>query len=126
MRSSQASSRLHLDRCHVPDPDLWTRFRGLIQTPAQAGLNINYGLPVIVLLPLVAAAKIFYWHATVFLVVNIVAIVFLSEAISISSEELEEHLGELQGALLSATFGNTVELTVSDVISGSYIYWITR
>ncbi|KAJ6069192.1 hypothetical protein N7499_011079 [Penicillium canescens] len=75
--------------------------------PAQAGLNINYGLPVMVLLPLAAAAKIFYWHALVVLVVNIVAIVFLSEAISISSEELEEHLGELQGALLSATFGNT-------------------
>ncbi|KAJ6182758.1 hypothetical protein N7485_001400 [Penicillium canescens] len=108
MRSSQTSSRLHLDHCHVPDPDLWTRFRGLIQMPAQAGLNINYGLPVMVLLPLAAAAKIFYWHALVVLVVNIVAIVFLSEAISISSEELEEHLGELQGALLSATFGNTV------------------
>ncbi|KAJ6062214.1 uncharacterized protein N7446_006334 [Penicillium canescens] len=75
--------------------------------PAQAGLNINYGLPVMVLLPLAAAAKIFHWHASVVLVVNIVAIVFLSEAISISSEELEEHLGELQGALLSATFGNT-------------------
>ncbi|OQD90514.1 hypothetical protein PENANT_c001G05078 [Penicillium antarcticum] len=79
--------------------------------PAQAGLNINYGLPVMVLLPLAAAAKIFDWHATIVLVVNIVAIIFLSEAISISSEELEEHLGELQGALLSATFGNTVELT---------------
>jgi Ca2+:H+ antiporter len=110
----QPSSRLHLDDCHVSDPDPWTRLKGLVDMPAQ-GLNINYGLPVMVLLPLAAAAKIFHWHATIVLVVNIVAIIFLSEAISISSEELEEHLGELQGALLSATFGNTVELTVSDI-----------
>ncbi|KAJ5770417.1 uncharacterized protein N7511_002468 [Penicillium nucicola] len=112
MHLSQTSSRLHMADCHVPDPDPWTRFQALINMPLQTRLHINYGLPVMVLLPLAAAAKIFNWHATIVLVVNIAAIVFLSEAISISSEELEEYLGELQGALLSATFGNTVELTM--------------
>ena len=84
--------------------------------PSQTGLkelNINHGWPVMVLLPLAGLAKIFHWNAVIVLVVNIVAIIFLSEAISISSDALAEHLGELQGALLSATFGNTVELTVS-------------
>lgn len=69
-----------------------------------------------ILLPLAGAAKLFHWNETIVLVVNIVAIIFLSEAISVSSDELAEYLGELQGALLSATFGNTVELTVSDCI----------
>ncbi|KAJ5347886.1 uncharacterized protein N7506_001139 [Penicillium brevicompactum] len=78
--------------------------------PTQ-GLNFSPSLPVMMLLPVAGAAKLFHWNATIVLVVNIVAIVFLSESISVSSDELAEHLGELQGALLSATFGNTVELT---------------
>lgn len=81
--------------------------------PTQ-GLNFSPSLPVMMLLPVAGAAKLFNWNATIVLVVNIVAIVFLSESISVSSDELAEHLGELQGALLSATFGNTVELTVRD------------
>lgn len=93
-------------------PDLGTRIQAWINTPTQ-GLNISPGLPVMALLPLAGAAKLFHWDAVIVLVVNIVAIIFLSEAISVSSDELAEHLGELQGALLSATFGNTVELTVS-------------
>jgi Ca2+:H+ antiporter len=83
--------------------------------PSQTGLkelNIGLGWPVMVLLLLAGAAKIFHWNPIIVLVVNIVATIFLSEAISISSDELAAHLGELQGALLSATFGNTVELTV--------------
>ncbi|KAJ5782640.1 hypothetical protein N7457_004414 [Penicillium paradoxum] len=82
--------------------------------PAQGGLNTmntRHGWMVMVLLPLAGVAKIFNWHSTIVLVVNISAIISLSEMISISSEELAAHLGELQGALLSATFGNTVELT---------------
>lgn len=89
--------------------------------PAQ-GLNISPSLPVMMLLPLAGAAKLFHWNATIILVVNIVAIILLSEAISVSADELAEHLGELQGALLSATFGNTVELTVSFHTSKSRLH----
>lgn len=98
------------------DIDPWTQIQRFFKMPSQTGLkelNINHGWPVMVLLPLAGLAKIFHWNPIIVLVVNIVAIIFLSEAISISSDELAEHLGELQGALLSATFGNTVELTVS-------------
>ncbi|CRL21528.1 Sodium/calcium exchanger membrane region [Penicillium camemberti] len=96
------------------DIDPWTQIQRFFKMPSQTGLkelNINHGWPVMVLLPLAGLAKIFHWNPIIVLVVNIVAIIFLSEAISISSDELAEHLGELQGALLSATFGNTVELT---------------
>ncbi|KAJ9489965.1 hypothetical protein VN97_g3303 [Penicillium thymicola] len=96
------------------DIDPWTQIQNLFKMPSQTGLKelkINHGWPVMILLPLAGLAKIFHWNSIIVLVVNIVAIIFLSEAISISSDELAEHLGELQGALLSATFGNTVELT---------------
>lgn len=105
-------------RQQIQDADLdpWTRIQRFFKMPSQTGLkelNVNHGWPMMVLLPLAGLAKIFHWNPTIVLVVNIVAIIFLSEAISISSDELAAHLGELQGALLSATFGNTVELTVS-------------
>ncbi|CAG8228196.1 unnamed protein product [Penicillium salamii] len=101
--------RIH---CREPrhNPDVGTRIQEWFNKPAQ-GLNFSPGLPVMMLLPLAGAAKLFHWNAAIVLVVNIVAIIFLSESISVSSDELAEHLGELQGALLSATFGNTVELT---------------
>ncbi|OQE33055.1 hypothetical protein PENFLA_c001G08003 [Penicillium flavigenum] len=108
------SSRQHQQEVHDEDIDPWTRIQRFFKMPSQTGLkelNINYGWPVMVLLPLAGLAKIFHWNPTIVLVVNIVAIIFLSESISISSDELAAHLGELQGALLSATFGNTVELT---------------
>lgn len=110
------SSHRRQQEIHDDDIDPWTRIQRLFKMPSQTGLNklnINHGWPVMVLLPLAGLAKIFHWNPTIVLVVNIAAIIFLSESISISSDELAEHLGELQGALLSATFGNTVELTVS-------------
>ncbi|OQE94455.1 hypothetical protein PENNAL_c0004G11061 [Penicillium nalgiovense] len=108
------SSHRRQQEIHDDDIDPWTRIQRLFKMPSQTGLNklnINHGWPVMVLLPLAGLAKIFHWNPTIVLVVNIAAIIFLSESISISSDELAEHLGELQGALLSATFGNTVELT---------------
>lgn len=116
--SCGAESSRHQRQQQIQDADIdpWTRIQSFFKMPSQTGLNqlnINYGWPVMVLLPLAGLAKIFHWNPTIVLVVNIVAIIFLSEAISISSDELSAHLGELQGALLSATFGNTVELTVS-------------
>ncbi|KAJ5250186.1 hypothetical protein N7489_000596 [Penicillium chrysogenum] len=108
------SSHHYQQEIHGEDIDPWTRIQSFFKMPSQTGLkelNINHGWPVMVLLPLAGLAKIFHWNPTIVLVVNIVAIIFLSESISISSDELAAHLGELQGALLSATFGNTVELT---------------
>ncbi|CAG7945866.1 unnamed protein product [Penicillium nalgiovense] len=108
------SSHRRQQEIHDDGIDPWTRIQRLFKMPSQTGLNklnINHGWPVMVLLPLAGLAKIFHWSPTIVLVVNIAAIIFLSESISISSDELAEHLGELQGALLSATFGNTVELT---------------
>jgi Ca2+:H+ antiporter len=118
------SSHHYQQEIHGEDIDPWTRIQSFFKMPSQTGLkelNINHGWPVMVLLPLAGLAKIFHWNPTIVLVVNIVAIIFLSESISISSDELAAHLGELQGALLSATFGNTVELTVSQNYCPKYL-----
>lgn len=96
--------------------DSWTRIQELFNMPIETflrELKPNRGWLVFPLLPLASIAKILNWHPTIALAVNITAIILLSEMISISSNELATYLGELQGALLSATFGNTVELTVS-------------
>lgn len=103
---------------HRQDP--WIHIQRFFKMPSQNGLkelSINHGRPAMVLLPLAGLAKIFHWNPIIVLTVNILAIIFLSEAISTSSDELTAHLGELQGALLSATLGNTVELTVSNNIA---------
>lgn len=92
--------------------DLWSRISEVVQRPVQAGLDAAPGYPIIFLLPLAGAARLLHWNATFVLVVNLVAIIFLSEVISSSSDEIAESLGHLQGALISATLGNTVELTV--------------
>lgn len=64
------------------------------------------------LLPIAGLARLFHWSAAIVLVVNLVAIIFLSDVISSASDELADSLGHLQGALIGATLGNTVELTV--------------
>ncbi|KAG0161228.1 Sodium/calcium exchanger membrane region [Penicillium digitatum] len=106
----------HQSRQQIQDAEIdpWTHIQGFFKMPLQTGLNTlnkNHGWLVMALVPLAGLAKILHWNPIIVLVVNIVAVIFLSQAISISSDELSAHLGELQGALLSATFGNTVELT---------------
>lgn len=104
--------------------DSRTRIQELFNMPIETflrELKPNRGWLVIALLPLASMAKIFNWHPTIALAVDITAIILLSEMISISSNELATYLGELQGALLSATFGNTVELTVSFKVSFEYL-----
>lgn len=92
--------------------DPWSRISEVVWRPVCAGLDAGPGYPVIILLPLAAAARLLHLNATFVLAVNLVAIIFLSELISSSSDELAESLGHLQGALIGATLGNTVELTV--------------
>lgn len=93
--------------------DLSSRDSEVVRRPVWAGLDdAGPGYPVIILLPLAAAARLLHLNATFVLVVNLVAIIFLSESISSSSDELAGSLGHLQGALIGATLGNTVELTV--------------
>ncbi|KAJ5558853.1 hypothetical protein N7535_009265 [Penicillium sp. DV-2018c] len=77
--------------------------------------SMKHGSPAMALVPLAAVSKIYNWNPTIILVLNIASIIFLSQAITTSSDELAANLGELQGALLCATFGNTVELTAGVV-----------
>lgn len=92
--------------------DPWSWLAGLSDLPAHAGLDARSGYAMAVLLPLAGAARMFHWNALVVLVVNLTAIVFLSDIISSTADELADQLGHLQGALIGATLGNAVELTV--------------
>ncbi|KAJ5396500.1 Sodium/calcium exchanger membrane region [Penicillium cosmopolitanum] len=83
----------------------------LVQLPMQAGNDTNRLRPIMLLLPIAGLARLFHWSAAIVLVVNLVAIIFLSDVISSASDELADSLGHLQGALIGATLGNTVELT---------------
>ena len=96
----------------APQTDAWSRLASWTDLPAQAGLDVRSGYAIGVLLPLAGAARLFHWNALVVLVVNLVAIIFLSDIISSTSDDLADDLGHLWGALIGATLGNTVELTV--------------
>ncbi|KAJ5233903.1 uncharacterized protein N7469_005669 [Penicillium citrinum] len=91
--------------------DSWNRLTAIFQLPLQAGIGAKKERPVMFLLPIAGAARLFHWNAGMVLVVNLVAIVFLSDIISSASDELADSLGHLQGALIGATLGNTVEIT---------------
>ena len=122
-RDTQSEPNPHQQQIQDADIDPWIHIQRFFKMPSQIGLkemSIDHGWPAMVLLPLAGLAKIFHWNPTIVLTVNILAIIFLSETISISADELTGHLGELQGALLSATLGNTVELTVRNTYSPEY------
>ncbi|KAJ5768645.1 hypothetical protein N7533_001228 [Penicillium manginii] len=91
--------------------DARNRLLELVQLPMQAGNDANRLRPIMLLLPIAGLARLFHWSAAIVLVVNLVAIIFLSDVISSASDELADSLGHLQGALIGATLGNTVELT---------------
>lgn len=92
--------------------DAWNQLLELIQLPMQAGNDANRLRPIMLLLPIGGLARLFHWSAVIVLVVNLVAIIFLSDVISSAADELADSLGHLQGALIGATLGNTVEITV--------------
>ena len=97
--------------------DSWNRLSALFQLPLQAGISAKRERLVMFLLPIAGAARLFHWNAGIVLVVNLVAIIFLSDIISSASDELADSLGHLQGALIGATLGNTVEITVCITMS---------
>lgn len=115
MSSSEYARRGSVNAAHgikSRQQDPWSCLSGLSDLPSQAGLDARSGYAMAVLLPLAGAARMFHWNALVVLVVNLVAIVFLSDIISSTADDLADQLGHLQGALIGATLGNTVELTV--------------
>jgi len=67
---------------------------------------------LLIFMPLGIIFKLLKWNSLVTLLFNIAAIIPLSALVSGSSDQLGEHIGELKGGLVNATFGNMVELIV--------------
>ena len=65
-----------------------------------------------VFLPLGLAGGAFQWNSPSTSIFNFLAIIPLSAAVSDLSDKLSDAFGDLLGALINATFGNAVELTV--------------
>lgn len=74
----------------------------------------DYVNVLLVFVPLGLIAGAAGWSPVTVFVLNFLAIIPLAACLSFATEELSSKLGEALGGLLNATFGNAVELIVSD------------
>ena len=70
---------------------------------------------LLIFMPLGIIFGLFEWNSLATLLFNIAAIIPLSALVSGSSDQLCDHIGELMGRLVNATFGNMVELIVRNL-----------
>ena len=76
-------------------------------------LRSNYVNVILIFVPLGIIAGAVGWSPTVIFILNFFAIIPLASLLSFATEELSVPLGQTLGGLLNATFGNAVELIVS-------------
>lgn len=79
-----------------------------------ATLASNYVNVLLVFVPLGIIAGAGNWNPTVTFILNFIAIIPLAALLSFATEELSAKLGQTLGGLMNATFGNAVELIVSN------------
>jgi Ca2+:H+ antiporter len=78
-------------------------------------LASNYVNVLLVFVPVGIVLGVLDTNPTAIFVVNFFAIVPLAALLSFATEELSVKLGQTIGGLMNATFGNAVELIVSDI-----------
>lgn len=76
-------------------------------------LMTNYVNVLLVFVPLGIIAGLADWSPVLQFVLNFIAIIPLASLLAFATEELAVPLGQTIGGLLNATFGNAVELIVS-------------
>lgn len=69
--------------------------------------------PLLAFLPLGIASSFAAWNPVLTLLFNLLSIIPLSAVVSNAADLLSAHVGDLFAGLINATFGNTVELSVS-------------
>jgi len=67
------------------------------------------------LLPFALLARLLGWPPIVQFVLGFLSIIPLCSIIELAMEEMSMKIGQTLGGLLSATFGNTVEIVVSKI-----------
>jgi Ca2+:H+ antiporter len=90
------------------------RLRGI-----ERVLKSNYLYTLLVFVPFGMLSGFLEWNPTVVFLCNILAIVPLAMLLNFATEELSVNAGQTVGVLLNATFGNAVEMIVSDSQSSS-------
>ena len=78
-------------------------------------LLTNYVNVLLVFVPLGIVAGLAEWSPVLQFVLNFIAIIPLASLLAFATEELAIPLGQTLGGLLNATFGNAVELIVSEL-----------
>lgn len=78
-------------------------------------LTSNYVNFLLVFVPLGIISGALHWNPTVVFILNFFAIMPLASLLSFATEELSVPLGQTLGGLMNATFGNAVELIVSQL-----------
>lgn len=96
------------------DHRVWVRWPVESFHVTYATLASNYVNVLLVFVPLGIVSGYFGWSATTTFALNFLAIVPLASLLSFATEELAAVMGETLGGLMNATFGNAVELIVSD------------
>jgi Ca2+/H+ antiporter len=86
------------------------RLRGI-----ERVLKSNYLYTLLVFVPFGILSGFLEWNPTVVFLCNILAIVPLAMLLNFATEELSVNAGQTVGVLLNATFGNAVEMIVSDL-----------
>jgi Ca2+:H+ antiporter len=91
-----------------------------IKYPAKAAhttwaiLKSNYVNVLLVFVPIGIISGLAGWSPVVQFILNFIAIIPLASLLAFATEELAVPLGQTLGGLLNATFGNAVELIVSN------------
>ena len=104
---------------------LWEDRRPYIRYPAYFLLKLwqtlasNYVNLLLVFVPLGIIGGALGWNPTAVFILNFLAIIPLASLLSFATEELSAKLGQTLGGLLNATFGNAVEL----IVSNPYYVW---
>lgn len=77
---------------------------------------VDYVNVLLVFVPIGIVAGVTEWDPVTVFILNFLAIIPLASVLSFATEEISAKLGEALGGLLNATFGNAVELIVSETI----------
>lgn len=109
-RSLFSAVRQLLVRLRSEQPDLKLPALRRKSTELTAIDYVNF---LLVMVPLGIVAGALNWSSTAVFTINFFAIIPLAAVLSFATEEISIKLGETMGGLLNATFGNAVELIVS-------------
>jgi hypothetical protein len=93
----------------------WIKYPKHVAHVSWLVLASNYVNVLLVFVPLGIISGALEWNPTAVFCLNFFAIVPLASLLSFATEELSAKLGETIGGLMNASFGNAVELIVSEL-----------